>query len=184
MDFFLSIDAGTSVIKVVIFDQNFKIKFKQSSQNKIIKNNLGKSEIDMRLFWNITAKLIKKTLKNSKISNKNIISFGITGNMVGVWPINSRGTPVRNAILWNDTRSKSIFDNLEKSNKNIYQDIFKLSGFLVQFGCTLPVIKWLDINEKSSIKKTKYFLTCKDWLRFNLTNNINNMYNYSLFALT
>ena len=176
MDYFLSIDAGTSVIKVVIFDQNFKIKFKQSSQNQIITNNLGKSEIDMRLFWNITSKLIKKTLKNSKISNKNIISVGITGNMVGVWPINSRGTPVRHAILWNDTRSKSIFDNLEKSNKNIYQDIFKLSGSLVQFGCTLPVIKWLDINEKSSIKKTKYFLTCKDWLRFNLTNNINNDY--------
>ena len=176
MDFFLSIDAGTSVIKVVIFDQNFKIKFKQSSQNQIITNNLGKSEIDMRLFWNITSKLIKNTLKISKIINKNIISVGITGNMVGVWPINSRGTPVRNAILWNDTRSKSIFDNLEKSNKNIYQDIFKLSGSLVQFGCTLPVIKWLDINEKSSIKKTKYFLTCKDWLRFNLTNNINNDY--------
>ena len=176
MDYFLSIDAGTSVIKVVIFDHNFKIKFKQSSQNQIITNNLGKSEIDMRLFWNITSKLIKKTLKISKISNKNIISVGITGNMVGVWPINSRGTPVRNAILWNDTRSKSIFDNLEKSNKNIYQDIFKLSGSLVQFGCTLPVIKWLDINEKSIIKKTKYFLTCKDWLRFNLTNNINNDY--------
>jgi sugar (pentulose or hexulose) kinase len=51
MDYFLSIDAGTSVIKVVIFDQNFKIKFKQSSQNQIITNNSGKSEIDMRLFW-------------------------------------------------------------------------------------------------------------------------------------
>ena len=49
MDYFLSIDAGTSVIKVVIFDQNFKIKFKQSSQNQIITNILGKSEIDMRL---------------------------------------------------------------------------------------------------------------------------------------
>ena len=171
---YLCIDAGTSIIKVVIFDKNFKIKFKHSSKNPVVSDNFGKSEINMSLFWNITSKLIKDTIKKSKIKSKNITSVGITGNMVGVWPINSRGAPTRNAILWNDARSKSVFDSLEKSNSNIYKDIFKLSGSIVQFGCTIPVLKWLDKNEKNTLLKTRYILNCKDWLRFNLTNTINN----------
>ena len=171
---YLSIDAGTSIIKIVIFDQDFRIKFKLSSVNPVITNNLGKSEVNMKLFWEITSKLIKNTIKKSKIKSKDIISVGITGNMVGVWPISSKGSPTRNAILWNDARSKSVFDDLEKSNSNIYQDIFKLGGSIVQFGCTIPVIKWLEKSEKNTLSKTKYFLTCKDWIRFNLTNTINN----------
>ena len=107
---YLCIDAGTSIIKVVVFDNNFKIKFKLSSPNKIITDNLGKSEIDMNLFWEITSKLIKKAIQKSNFKPKDIISVGITGNMVGVWPINANGAPTRNAILWNDARSKNIFD--------------------------------------------------------------------------
>ena len=171
---YLCIDAGTSIIKVVVFDHNFKIKFKSSSPNKIITDNSGKSEIDMNLFWEITSKLIKKVLQNSNFNPQNIISVGITGNMVGVWPINANGAPTRNAILWNDARSKSIFDSIKKSNSKIYENIFELSGSIVQFGCTIPVIKWLEKNEKSKLTRTKYFLTCKDWLRFKLTNTINN----------
>ena len=43
------------------------------------------------------------TIKKSKINNKNIAGVGITGNMVGLWPIDKHNKPVRNAILWNDT---------------------------------------------------------------------------------
>ena len=171
---YLCIDAGTSIIKVVVFDHNFKIKFKSSSPNKIITDNSGKSEIDMNLFWEITSKLIKKAIQKSNFKPKDIISVGITGNMVGVWPINANGAPTRNAILWNDARSKNIFDSIKKSNSKIYENIFELSGSIVQFGCTIPVIKWLEKNEKNNLAKTKYFLTCKDWLRFKLTNTINN----------
>ena len=100
--------------------------------------------------------------------------MGITGNMVGVWPVNAKGKPVRNAILWNDARSKEIFDKIQNNNPKIYQKIFDLTGSIVQFGCTIPVIKWLEKNEPQTIKKTDYFLTCKDWIRFNLTNEFNN----------
>ena len=74
----------------------------------------------MRSFWSLTSKLIKNSLKKSKIKNKDIIGVGITGNMVGVWPVNAKGKPVRNAILWNDARSKEIFDQIQNNNPKIY----------------------------------------------------------------
>jgi sugar (pentulose or hexulose) kinase len=174
MKYYLSIDAGTSIIKIVIFKQDFKIKYKSSIENKVQTNSKGKSEINMRSFWSLTSKLIQSSLKKSKIQNKDIIGVGITGNMVGVWPVNAKGKPIRNAILWNDARSKEIFDQIQNNNPKIYQKIFDLTGSIVQFGCTIPVIKWLEKNEPQTIKKTDYFLTCKDWIRFNLTNEFNN----------
>ena len=61
MKYYLSIDAGTSVIKTVIFDYNFKLVQTHSGGHYgCLEMNFGKSEIDMNLFsWNLTARCIK-----------------------------------------------------------------------------------------------------------------------------
>jgi len=169
LKYYLSIDAGTSVIKTVIFDINFKQKLSYSINNPVITDSTGKSELNMELFWSLTSKCIKKTISKSKVKSSSIIGIGITGNMVGLWPLNNKFQPVRNAILWNDTRSSKIF-----KNKKIFNDIYKLTGSITQYGCTIPILKWMTIYEKDKIKKIKYILTCKDWLRFKLTDNVYN----------
>ena len=174
MNYYLSIDAGTSVIKAVIFNKNFELVCVTSLNNQVLTDHKGKSEIDMNKFWLLTCKCIKSCIIKSKIKSLNIDAVGITGNMVGAWPIDQNNEPLRNAILWNDTRSEDVFKSLIKKNKKIFESIFNISGSIVQFGCTLPIIKWLEVNEKNSLKKIKYFLTCKDWIRFKLTNNLNN----------
>ncbi len=169
MNYYLAIDAGTSVIKTIIFNSNFKQNFSLSIKNPIIIDDHGKSELDMNLFWNLTSKCIKQAIIKSKIKKSEIIGIGITGNMVGFWPINKKNLPVRNAILWNDTRSSVLF-----KNKNIFKNIYKITGSITQYGCTIPILKWMTLYEKNNLKKIKYILTCKDWIRFKLTNKINN----------
>ncbi len=169
MKYILTIDAGTSVIKTVIFNTNFKEILSYSISNPIIKNNFGKSELNMKLFWKLTAKCIKFTITKSKINPNSIIGIGITGNMVGLWAIDKKGKPVRNAILWNDTRSSIVF-----KDKKIFKAIYKITGSITQFGCTIPILKWMSLYEKNKVKKIKYILNCKDWIRYNLTNQINN----------
>ncbi len=169
MKYFISIDAGTSVIKAVIINKNFKQISSYKISNPIITDSFGKSELNMNNFWNLTAKCIKLTILNSKINPENIIGIGITGNMVGLWPIDENYNPVRNAILWNDTRSSKIF-----TNKKIFEEIYNLTGSITQYGCTIPILKWMSVYEKTKIKKIKYILNCKDWIRFKLTNEIYN----------
>ena len=174
MKYYLSVDAGTSIIKTVLFNKNFDLIFISSVKNKVITDEYGKSEIEMNKFWSLTSKCIKSCILHSKVNPLNIDAVGITGNMVGAWPIDNANKPLRNAILWNDTRSEKVFNYLKKRNKKIFENIFSISGSVVQYGCTLPIVKWLEINEKNVLKKIKYFLTCKDWIRFKLTNNIYN----------
>jgi len=174
LNYYLSIDAGTSIIKAVLFNKNFELVCITSVGNRILTDQNGKSEIDMNKFWKLTSECIKSCILKSKISPKEIIAVGITGNMVGAWPIDKSNKPIRNAILWNDTRSEQVFKLLKKKNTKIFEKIFNISGSIVQYGCTLPIIKWLDINDKKILKQIKYFLTCKDWIRFKLTDNIYN----------
>ena len=169
MKYILSIDAGTSVIKTVIFNTNFKQKFTYSIKNPVVTDNHGKSELDMNLFWKLTANCIKSSIRKSKINANFIIGVGVTGNMVGFWAIDNNFKPVRNAILWNDTRSSIIFNN-----KKIFNKIYKLTGSITQYGCTIPILKWISIKEKNNLKKIKYILNCKDWIRFNLTDELHN----------
>ena len=89
--------------------------------------------------------------------------------MVGLWPIDKHNKPVRNAILWNDTKSSKIFNN-----RNIYSKIYKITGSIVQYGCTIPILKWMTKYDRKNLNKIKYILTCKDWIRFNLTNELYN----------
>ena len=169
MKYYLTLDAGTSIIKCVIFNQNFKEKYKYSLKNPVITDHKGKSELDMNLFWDLSAKCIKITINKSKINPKLITGVGITANMVGFWPVNDKNSPLMNAILWNDTRSSRIF------NKNkLFKKIYKITGSITQYGCTIPILKWMSLYEKDKLKRIKYILTCKDWIRYNLTNNFYN----------
>ena len=169
MKYYLSIDAGTSVIKTVIFNTNFKQVISNKINNPIIVDNSGKSEVNMENFWILTSKCIKSIIKKSKIDPSNILGVGITANMVGLWPIDKYYKPVRNAILWNDTRSSILF-----KNKSFFEKIYNTTGSITQYGCTIPILKWMTIFEKNKVKKIKYILTCKDWIRYNLTNEIYN----------
>lgn len=174
MNYYLSIDAGTSIIKTVLFNQKFDLVCIVSVKNKVLTDEKGKSEIEMKKFWLLTSKCIKSCISKYNINPAKILAVGITGNMVGAWPIDMNNKPVRNAILWNDTRSEKVFKSLILTNKKIFQNIFNISGSVVQYGCTLPIVKWLQLNEDNVLSRIKYFLTCKDWIRFNLTNNIYN----------
>ena len=174
MNYYLSIDAGTSIIKVALFNKNFELTYVHSLNNEVLTDRNGKSEINMNKFWLLTLRCIRSCIKKSKINASNIKAVGITANMVGAWPIDKSNNPVRNAILWNDTRSETVFNSLKKTNKNIFKDIYNISGSIVQYGCTLPIIKWLELNENKNLDKVKYFLTCKDWIRYKLTDEISN----------
>ena len=169
MKYYLTIDAGTSVIKSVLFNTNFKEVLSYSIKNPVIIDQNGNSEIDMNDFWILTTKCIKILINKSQVKSQSIIGIGITGNMVGFWSIDHNYKPVRKAILWNDTRSHKIFKNAK-----IFDQVYNLTGSIVQFGCTIPILKWISVFEKQNLNKIKFILTCKDWLRFNLTNKIFN----------
>ena len=110
MNYYLSIDAGTSVIKAVLFNKNFELVCVVSVNNQVLTDHNGKSEIDMNKFWLLTCKCIKSCIIKSKIKSLNIDAVGITGNIrcLANW---SEKRTTQKCNFMNDTRS-GMFLNL------------------------------------------------------------------------
>ena len=122
--------------------------------------------------WEMTVDAIFELLASTPINASQIAGIGVTGNMIGAWLIDKQGQPIRNAILWCDGRTKPLFERLTRQQPDILHQIYLSSGSAMEFGCTLPVIRWLAEHEPEQLAKARAVLCCKDWLCYQLTGSI------------
>ena len=164
---FIGIDTGTTNIKASLYNGSLNEIGVTSRDVTIYVPEDSASEINMIELWEILCDVLKQLKANSDADLwKNLKGIGITGQGDGFWPIDAQGKPVRNAILWNDNRSKELGIELIPGLEDVLRrecanDIYPGSQPALQ--------KWLKINEPENYSKVKYSLHCKDWLNFKLT---------------
>ena len=171
--YILSIDAGTTSSRAIIFNKNAEIvEIAQYEFNQIFPNE-GWVEHDAVEIWNTQLKAIKDVINKSNIDPKNIESIGITNQRETTVIWNKKtGKPVFNAIVWQDRRTASFCDELKKNNKA--ELIQNKTGLVIDAYFSGTKIKWiLDNNPKirSQANDGKLlFGTIDTWLIWNLTN--------------
>ena len=178
--YFLGIDAGTSRIKAALIDgEGNQIDIK-SMPVRVLFPFEGACEINMMELWSTMCKITRSlSQRNPQIWNK-LVGIGITGQGDGLWPVDSKGKPVRNALLWNDTRTK----NLKISNRDDIDKIcIKNFANPVYAGSPHILLRWLKEKEKENFKKISTILHCKDWLNFMLTGELVTDYSDASTAL-
>jgi sugar (pentulose or hexulose) kinase len=166
MGFLLGIDAGTSAIKAALFDGDGHEIAASSQPAAVLSPAPAQSEADMETIWAQVCATVRAVCAQAGISGAEIDGVGITANMVGLWPVDASGQPVRRAILWNDGRTQPLLDGLEVASPGFMS---RVSGSVMQPGCTLPLLRWLREHEPEVLARTHMVLCCKDWLRFRLT---------------
>ena len=116
--YILSIDAGTTSSRAILFDKNAEaVEIAQYEFDQIFPKE-GWVEHDALEILNTQLRAIRDVINNSKIDPNNIDSVGITNQRetTVIWNKNT-GKPVFNAIVWQDRRTASFCDNLIKNNK-------------------------------------------------------------------
>lgn len=169
--FLLGIDVGTSVSKSVLFDYYGEEIYVSRCKTKIIHPYPNHSEANMMEIWGAVKNTIRELISKNNINPNLISAVGICATMGGVWLLNRKKKPFCNAILWNDGRAISVLSSWEK--KGIIQDIFNISGNLVFAGMTLPILRWIILKQPQLLHEAKYTISPKDWIRYNLTGEIN-----------
>lgn len=166
--YILTIDAGTSNLKVILFDADGQEVYLAKAQVHY-KQDGEAFEINMSDIWIAVSALLKEVVENSGICPTRIAAIGITGQGEGCWLLDEHFHPVRNAILWLDKRAADELSRVPAHVQRTYTDI--TFSKLVP-GSTIALLKWLDSNEPSILDSAAYCLSCKDWLRFNLTDEL------------
>ena len=177
-NYILSIDAGTTSSRSIIFDKKgnqiaiSQYEFKQIFPKK------GWIEHDPMEILNTQIKSINEVIKKSKIKPQEIDSIGIANQRETsiIWN-KKTGKPIYNAIVWQDRRTSSICDKLIKRKnksvtlKKLFQD---KTGLIIDAYFSGTKIKWILDNVKNArilaSKGELLFGTVDTWLIWNLTN--------------
>lgn len=170
----LGIDLGTSSIKVSVIDAqtNRRIVSTQypDSEAAIISEQQGWAEQDPNLWWEYTKLAIKKLNSTGLYNPKHITAIGIAYQMHGLVIVDRDQHPLRNAIIWCDSRAVAIGD----------QAISDLSstGFLASHlnspgNFTASKLAWVKHNDPELYARIYKFMLPGDYLSMCLTGEIN-----------
>jgi sugar (pentulose or hexulose) kinase len=168
MKYLLGIDAGTSVVKSVVFDlagNEIAVAKRDTPLEHPFPNA---SEGDMETLWQLTAETIQEA--SSKVQANEIAAVGIAGTACGVWAIDKNLRPLRKAIFWNDGRAADVIARWQESG--FYERSFEISGNAPFPGYPLSALSWIKENEEKTLEQARYLLFHKDWLRLQLTGEV------------
>lgn len=170
--YILSIDAGTTSSRAILFDKNGKqISISQFEFTQIFPKESW-VEHDPVEIWETQLRAIKDVVSKSSINIEEIDSVGITNQRETTVIWNKKtGRPVYNAIVWQDRRTAFICDELER--KGLEKLFYEKTGLVLDAYFSGTKIKWiLDSDQKvkeMALNGELLFGTIDTWLIWNLT---------------
>lgn len=166
----LGIDAGTSVVKAVVYQMDGTPLAMHSTKLKIRSAHPLWMEVDMIEVWNAVLKTVSTLVQSAAIRPEEILAIGVTGQGDGCWLVTEEGSPVRAAILWADGRASDQVDTW--LSDGTAESAFSINGSVVFPGSQAAILYWLKQNEPESLSKGRWALYCKDWLHLNMTGEL------------
>ena len=170
MKYFAAIDQGTTSSRFIIFDNTGKIVVQEQQEFKQIITNEVSVEHNPLEIWESVINCISSVDKKFDLSQ--LDSIGITNQRetTVAWS-KSTGEPLYNAIVWQDTRTQDICDEIKQINE--LKDNFLKTGLPVATYFSLSKIIWLlrNVNEvkKARERNDLCFGTIDSWLLYKLT---------------
>ncbi|MFD1599572.1 FGGY-family carbohydrate kinase [Halobellus rarus] len=162
----LAVDAGTSTIKTVAFDTDGTELAKATRETRTIRPAPGQVEQEMSTVWERTASTLRE-VRAALPDGAEPLGVSVTGQGDGLWAITEGGTPVRNAVLWSDSRAAGVLEEWAESGR--LDDIVAQCGSAPYPGMSLPLLAWLAREEPTAYDRVDTILSCKDWLKYKLT---------------
>ena len=166
-----AIDQGTTSTRCMIFDHGGNVTAVDQKEHQQIFPGPGWVEHDALEIWQSTREVIDGALQHGSISAQDVLAVGITNQRetTVVWD-KETGKPIHNAIVWQDTRTDSIINDLARQGG---QDRFRAkTGLPLATYFSGPKIKWSLDNVAGAREKAErgelLFGNIDTWLIWNL----------------
>jgi glycerol kinase len=140
-----AVDQGTTSTRFMVFDHEGKVVCSDQKEHEQIYPKPGWVEHSPDEIWERTQSVIKGALSKGNIDPKDIAAVGITNQRetAVVWD-KKTGKPYHNAIVWQDTRTDQICNELAKDGG---QDRFRAKvGLPLATYFSGPKIRWMLDN--------------------------------------
>ena len=163
----LCIDAGTSVIKSVVFSDSGRELATARASVAVLRPRPEYAEQNMRDVWQAVCDTARRAVA---YSGATIHAIATTAQGDGAWFVDANHQPVANAILWNDGRAVSIVNDWHAAGT--LDEAAKISGSLAYPGLPCSIWRWFDQQQPEILSRAAASLTCNGWLFLNLTGHL------------
>jgi len=164
----LTIDIGTTSVKICIFKQDFKMLCQSMEEYKLKTKGNDIVELEAEAYWKAVKNGIRSLLSDKKVSANDISAIAITTQGETLIPVDENGKALNNAIVWLDGRAveEAKYINSKFSAKKI----FSITGIPECNGlCPVSKLLWFKNNLKDIYEKTYKFLMLEDYIILKLT---------------
>ncbi|HIZ36028.1 MAG TPA: glycerol kinase GlpK [Candidatus Ruania gallistercoris] len=175
-DYVLAIDQGTTSSRAIIFNHSGQIVESGQIEHEQIFPRAGWVEHDPLEIWRNTREVVGLALARASLSKSDIAAVGITNQRetTVVWDKDT-GEPVYNAIVWQDTRTQKIVDELGGEQG---ADKYKATvGLPLATYFSGPKIRWILENVEGARAKAEagdlLFGNTDAWVLWNMTGGTN-----------
>lgn len=175
MSYFLAIDQGTTGTTAVLVDaKNFIFLDKVNKEYKQIYPQPGWVEHNLNDIWQTVEETVSQVLKKTNIQASSIIGIGITNQRETTCAFDLNGTPLANAIVWQDRRTHDFCKSLKDSGHE--DSVRTKTGLPLDPYFSATKMRWLLDNNKqvqNALAKNELRLgTIDTFLLAKLTSNI------------
>src|SRR5215211_1112785 len=168
-----ALDQGTTSTRCMIFDHGGQVVAVEQLEHEQIYPQAGWVEHDANEIWQRSREVMDGALTKSRASASDIAALGITNQRetAVVWD-RTTGEPVYNAIVWQDTRTQAIADELAAlgGGAERYKDRVGLPLATYFSG---PKIKWILDNVEGARERAErgdlLFGNTDAWVLWNMT---------------
>jgi glycerol kinase len=171
-DYVGALDQGTTSTRFMIFDHGGNVVAIDQKEHEQIYPKPGWVEHDANEIWTRSQEVISGALSKAGIGASELAAVGITNQRETtlVWDRNT-GEPVHNALVWQDTRTDRICNQLSADGG---QDRFRTqTGLPIATYFSGPKIQWILDNVEGARRRAEagdlIFGNMDTWCIWNLT---------------
>ena len=160
----LGIDLGTSQVKALVVTPDGEIRGRGRAGYRVVSPGEGLAETDPGEWWRATVAAVREALANAS-ADIEVAAVGVDGQMHGVVLAGADGAAVRPGILWLDRRAEAEAGRYGELRAELTRPL----GNQASAGMAGPMLGWLVTHEPDRLRRARWALPPKDWLRMRLT---------------
>lgn len=167
-NYLLGMDCGTTNIKAIILGEDGTVVAEASRPSRFMTPGPNMQEQDANDWWSNTKEIFKAITTQAGIEvTQRIRGISISSHTVTMLPVDENGTPLRNALTYQDNRSAAelhyIVDTIG------FDRFVNIVGGQPAVAFLPNKILWFKKNEPELFAKTKCFMQASSYINYKLT---------------
>ncbi|MDR7371339.1 FGGY family carbohydrate kinase [Flavobacterium aquidurense] len=171
--YYIGYDIGSSSVKVALVEaatgKKIIVLHEPQNEMEIVSLHADWAEQNPEMWWEHICTATKRAIREANIEASKIQGVGISYQMHGLVIVDNENNPLRNAIIWCDSRAVAIGDKAfeEIGAEKCFSHLLNSPG-----NFTASKLKWVKENEPEIYNKVYKYMLPGDYIAYKLTGDV------------